>query len=258
MQRKFLRGGLGLAAALVKLGAVAAAELPDGFVYLRDVEPLIVQDIRYFGAGNFVGRPVKGYAAPECVLTEKAASALKKAHEKLRHKSLGLKVLDCYRPARAVADFMAWSKEIGGESAKGYYHPTLEKRRLFELGYVASRSGHSSGSTVDVTLVPLCAPSEEAADRRPDGLCFRTSVYLQGPIDMGSDFDCFHPRSHFSASGISKEARRNRDLLRQAMTAAGFLSFENEWWHFRLANEPFPGRSFDFPITPRNSGSSAP
>lgn len=248
-------GFLAFTVLLLCLRAGTAAELPHGFVYLRDIAPLIIQDIRYFGSANFVGRQVKGYEAPECILTDKAATALKKAQETLRDKGLGLKVLDCYRPARAVADFVAWSKEGGGdESTKGYYYPTLPKRRLFELGYVASRSGHSSGSTVDVTLAPLFAPSEGLADRRPNGPCFRTSVYLQGTKDMGSDFDCFHPQSHFSAEGISNEARRNRDLLRQAMTAAGFLPLEKEWWHFRLANEPFEGRSFDFPITPRKSG----
>ena len=254
----------GLASLLaVVLGSIAAhaasrGEMPRGFVYLRDVAPDIAQDIRYFGTENFVGRTVKGYEAGECVLTAEAAAALKRAHETLHAKGFGLKVLDCYRPARAVEDFVEWADEPGDQRTKAYYYPTLAKSRLFSLNFISSRSRHSAGSTVDLTLVPFPAPAAvspepKPAELKPDGPCFQTSVYLQGPLDMGSDFDCFHPKSHFHSDSISAAARANRDTLRSAMREEGFAPMATEWWHFQLRDAPYEGRRFDFPIVPRSS-----
>jgi D-alanyl-D-alanine dipeptidase len=246
----------------VVLGAIAAhaasrAEMPRGFVYLRDVAPDIAQDIRYAGPENFVGRKVKGYEAAECVLTKQAAEAVKRAHEKLHAKGFGLKVLDCYRPVRAVEDFVDWADD-GSQRTKAYYYPTLRKGSLFSLNFISSRSRHSAGSTVDLTLVPFPAASPSSAEGKPtvptpDGPCFKTSVYLQGPLDMGSDFDCFHPKSHFHSEDISAAARTNRDTLRAAMREEGFFPMATEWWHYTLRDEPFEGRRFDFPIVPRPS-----
>jgi D-alanyl-D-alanine dipeptidase len=236
--------------------AASRERMPRDFVYLRDVAPDIAQDIRYAGAENFTGHKVKGYDAAECVLTAPAAAALKRAHEKLHAKGFGLKVLDCYRPARAVEEFVDWADESGDQRTKPYYYPTLAKGSLFSHNYISSRSRHSSGSTVDLTLVPFPAPAPPLPEAKPDGPCFKTSVYLQGPLDMGSDFDCFHPKSHFHSESISSAARANRDTLREAMRDEGFFPMATEWWHFTLRDEPYEGRRFDFPIKPRESSGS--
>lgn len=204
-------------------------ERPPGFVDAAALAPGLVVEMRYAGAHNFVGRPIAGYEAPVCLLTERAAWALAEVQRALAAEGRGLKVYDCYRPARAVADFAAWARDPHDQRTRAEFYPNIDKSRLFELGYIAERSGHSRGSTVDVTLVDRASSAE---------------------LDMGTPFDLFDPRSWPSDASVSPQAQANRRALRDAMTAGGFRPLREEWWHFTLEAEPFPETYFDFPVSP--------
>ena len=225
---------------------------PPGFVDLSDVDPTIVQDIRYATPHNFVGRPIKGYLEPRCILTIQAAQALHQVQTAARAKGYGLKVYDCYRPSRAGDDFAAWAKDLNDQAMKGEFYPDEPKSRLFADGYVGGgRTSHSRGSTMDLTLVPYPPPTQRpfvpgdplqpctnpAGQRFPD-----TS------IDMGTGFDCFDARSHTLDARITGAARDNRLLLRQLMTDAGFVNYSNEWWHYDFTRDPHPDTYYDFPV----------
>jgi D-alanyl-D-alanine dipeptidase len=206
-----------------------AAERPTAFVDASTLVPGLVVDMRYAGAHNFVGAPVDGYDRPVCLLTRQAAQALARVQHDLAGQKLGLKVFDCYRPRRAVADFVRWARDVRDTKAKAEFYPTVDKRQLFALGYISPQSGHSRGSTVDITLVRL--DGAEPAE-----------------LDMGTAFDTFSPRSWPSDTTVGAEARRNRALLADAMRRHGFVRYVKEWWHFTLGGEPFPGTYFDFPV----------
>lgn len=232
---------------------VRAAGLPPGFVYLRDVDASIVQDIRYAGARNFVGRPIAGYEAGECVLTEKAARALGVVQAALAARQLSLIVWDCYRPARAVADFWRWSTNPADDRMRPEFYPRIDKSRLFALGYIAKRSGHSRGSTVDLGIAPAgsAVPAyDPAAPPRP---CFAPAGRRadEGAVDLGTSYDCMDALAATDHPAAGKTALENRRLLQTLMVRAGFTPYAKEWWHFQLNNEPFPGQVFDFPIKPR-------
>lgn len=237
-------------------GAAAAAQsrLPAGFVYLRDVARTIRQDIRYAGPHNFIGRTIDGYDAPECVLTSEAAHALVRVQNSLRRSGLALIVWDCYRPARAVADFLRWTNDADARMKVEFY-PDTEKNKLVALGYIAARSTHSRGSTVDLGLVPLslAAAPPPWSGKGPLAPCTagKGDRTEDGTVDLGTGFDCFDARAHFAFQDIGAAARANRTLLRSAMVRQGFVPYDREWWHFRLAREPYPNRVFDFPIPPR-------
>jgi len=192
----------------------------------RTVVPGLVPEIRYAGSHNFVGRPIDGYRAPRCLLTQPAANALAEVARDLAIRGLVIKVFDCYRPARAVADFAHWARDPRDQAAKAEFYPDVDKRTLFRDGYIASRSGHSRGSTVDLTLA------------RADG----------AELDMGTPFDYFSPRSWTAASSVTAEQHANRMRLAAAMQRRGFRGYPKEWWHFTLRNEPFPGTYFDVPV----------
>ena len=212
---------------LVPQSARAQASLPTGFVDAAAVVDGLVVDMRYFGSDNFVGERIDGYERPRCVLSAPAANALAAVQRGLAARGLGLKVFDCYRPQRAVANFVRWAQRIDDVKRKREFYPHVDKRDLFKEGYISQRSGHSRGSTVDLTLV-----------RRSDGR----------ELDMGSPFDFFSPKSWSSDASVSGEAHANRALLAAAMTHGGFRPYKKEWWHFTLAGEPFPDTYFDFPI----------
>jgi len=232
----------------------SAADLPEDFVYLRDVDPTILQDMRYAGSDNFTGTRVPGYDAPECVLLRPAAEALKAVQADLRPKGLTLKVYDCYRPTRAVAAFVAWAKEPDVPSAKMVHYPNLPKTALFP-DYIATRSGHSRGATVDLTLVPIAAgsqgsaPAESAAPRSCTAP--QEARAPDGSLAMGTSFDCFDVKANTAAPGLTGEERANRAMLVDAMQAHGFETYPKEWWHFTYQPEPYPETYFDFPIEPR-------
>ena len=234
--------------------APAPAELAAGFVYLADIDASIVQDIRYAGAHNFVGRPIAGYQAAECVLTEQAARALAKVQSQLARKKLALIVWDCYRPARASADFVRWSKDASDTRMKAEFYPRIDKSRIFQLGYLSTRSAHSRGSTVDLGIVPASVSSAASYDpAAPLVSCIarKGERFDDGTIDFGTGYDCLDELATTTHPAISPQARANRLMLRELMLAAGFRPYRREWWHFELIDEPFPQQSFDFPIRPR-------
>jgi D-alanyl-D-alanine dipeptidase len=206
--------------------AAAAEARPEAFVDAETIAPGLVREMRYATAHNFVGVPIDGYERPICYLTRPAATALAAVSRDLAPRGLALKVYDCYRPARAVAHFVRWARRLGDVSQKAEFYPQVDKSTLFRDGYIASHSGHSRGSTVDITLV------------RTDGRA----------VDMGTPFDFFSPRTWPSDRTVSAEAQRNRAALAQAMGRRGFRPYDKEWWHFTLRNEPFPRTYFDFPV----------
>lgn len=230
---------------------IFAAQLPKGFVYLKDVDPSILQDIRYAGYHNFVGRPIKGYHAAECILTKQAADALQKVQAALLKSNLSLKVYDCYRPQRAVNDFLAWSKQPNNTKMKDEFYPRVAKNHLFSYGYIAAKSGHSRGSTMDLTIVPLPTP-QQADYHRGQKLveCYAPyhDRYRDNSIDMGTGFDCLDAKAHGLSPRVPLIAYQNRKLLRHIMQKYGFQPYEKEWWHFTLKNEPYPKTYFNFPI----------
>lgn len=204
------------------LSACSGAERSESFVDAADAAPRAIYDIRYAGAENFTGGPVDGYEAPRCLLTREAASALAAAEADLEAMGLRLRVYDCYRPQRAVDHFTRWAADESDVATKPDYYPNVSKTALFARGYIAERSGHSRGSTVDLTI---------------DGL------------DMGSPWDRFDEISHTASRAVAAEARANRLLLKLVMERHGFKNYDQEWWHYTLSGEPFPETYFDFPIT---------
>lgn len=200
---------------------------PDSFVALHGLIPDLVVELRYLGSNNFLGRPVQGYQASVVYMSEPAARALQAVQASLAPEGLGLKVFDAYRPQRAVDDFVRWAADGSDIVMKQQYYPSLNKDELFPQGYIAERSGHSRGSTVDLTLVRL-ADSQE--------------------LDMGSPYDFFDPVSWPSDTSITAAQQVNRLKLREAMLAHGFRPLDTEWWHFTLEGEPYTDTYFDFPV----------
>lgn len=238
--------------ALALAGTAGAAEepfeLPDGFVYLSEAAPRVRQSIRYLGVDNFLGRPVRGYEVAECILSEPAAKALALVAADLASEGLGLKVFDCYRPQRAVDDFVEWGHDLADQKTKPVFYARVDKARLFELGYIASRSGHSRGSTVDLTTVRLDVPLSQR--RPPTEACYESSAASRPPdeLDFGTPWDCFDELSHTEHPAIGGEAAANRARFVAAMKRRGFSNYSREWWHYTLEDEPFPETYFDFPI----------
>ena len=228
-------------------------DLPDGFVRLSETAPEIAQEIRYTTAYNFVGAPIDGYLAPECILSEEAAGALRRAAAELARRDLGLKVYDCYRPQQAVDHFVRWIRRPDDQAMKTAFYPDEPKHLLVRRGYISTRSGHSRGSTVDLTLVRLPAAERVRTHFPADSLAPRCDAPYPGrldeqDLDMGTAYDCLSPLSATASRGVSAEARANRRLLVGAMSRAGFRNYTKEWWHFTLRGEPFSGRYFDFPV----------
>lgn len=182
-------------------------------------------DIRYYGSYNFVGRRIKGYNSPKCLLTSKASDALAKVQNDIIPFGLSLKVYDCYRPQKAVNDFVAWAKDLSDTKMKREFYPNEDKKELFKKGYIASRSAHSRGSTVDLTLVSA-----------------------SGDLDMGSKFDYFGASSNTTNPNMSEVQKRNRLLLKTVMEKNGFVNYEKEWWHYTLKKEPYPNDFLDIDV----------
>lgn len=198
------------------------------FILLADYIPSVVQEIRYYSSYNFIGDRIDGYEAPVALLTRKAARALKYVSSEMIVKGYRLKIFDAYRPTTAVRHFILWGIEDTDIRMKPYFYPDLEKQELFAKGYIAKQSSHSRGSTVDLTLLDMTTGKE---------------------VDMGSPFDFFAEISHPDYKGITDEQFENRMFLQDAMKRAGFLPIDCEWWHFTLADEPYPDTYFQFPVT---------
>ncbi len=201
---------------------------PSGFVLLSDHIPGIIQEIRYFTTYNFVGERVDGYEEPIALLTIEAARCLKEVSNTANVMGYRLKIFDAYRPVRAVKHFVMWGLEDLDQRMKPFFYPDLDKRDLFNRGYIATQSTHSRGSTVDLTLLNMETGKE---------------------LDMGSPFDFFGPVSHPDYMNITKEQFDNRMILRNLMLENGFEPIDCEWWHFTLKNEPYPETYFDFPVS---------
>ncbi|WP_327739148.1 M15 family metallopeptidase [Streptomyces nojiriensis] len=239
----------------------SGAKAPRAFVALRSVDPTILQDMRYARPHNFVGEPVDGYRQPVCILTRPAAEALHRAQVRLLRQGYSLKVYDCYRPQRAVDHFVRWAEDLGDERRKAEFYPRVEKSRLFEDGYIARKSGHSRGSTMDVTLVRLPAlPAPRPRPGRESVPCYapRAERYPDNSVDMGTGFDCFDTLSHTDDPRVQGAQRANRDLLRSVLAAEGFVNLPEEWWHFTHKPELFPDTYFDFPVAHRSVAGHRP
>jgi len=201
-------------------------KLPDGFVYLHNVDPSIQLDLRYFTSNNFVGAPVDGYKREVCICTVEAAKALKEVQKEVQAKGWSLIVFDAYRPQKAVNHFIRWAKDLNDTLTKSKFYPQVDKTDLFKLNYIASKSSHSRGSTFDLTIL------DEKGNL----------------LDMGSHFDYFGHMSWPDYDGISSEQKANRLYLQSIMKKHGFNPYQEEWWHFTLKDEPFPDTYFDFDV----------
>jgi D-alanyl-D-alanine dipeptidase len=225
---------------------------PKDFVTLRSVDPTIIQEMRYFTPHNFVGERIDGYAQPICVLTRPAAQALHKAQTRLLRQGYTLKVYDCYRPQRAVDHFVRWAKDLDDQAMKSEFYPNVDKTRLFADGYIAEKSGHSRGSTLDVTLVKLPAkPTRPYHPGEPLVPCFAPAGerFPDNSVDMGTGFDCFDTLSHTLDPRVQGEQRANRLRLKSTLEGLGFVNLPEEWWHYTYKPEPYPDTYFDFPVS---------
>ena len=201
------------------------AQLPKGFVYAKELIPDLAEELRYCTKNNFIGEAVDGYENPVIIMTLQTAIALKKVQTILKKNGLGLKIYDAYRPQQAVNHFVRWAKVKNDTLMKPQYYPNIPKRKLIPAGYIASKSRHSSGSTVDLTVIDLKTGKE---------------------LDMGSPYDFFGQKSWVKAPHLEKQHRKNRNLLQKVMTKNGFRNYMQEWWHFTLKGEPFKNQYFDF------------
>ncbi|WP_241845542.1 M15 family metallopeptidase [Streptomyces silvensis] len=231
---------------------------PPEFVALRSVDPTILQEMRYFTPHNFVGERIDGYRQPVCLLTRPAARALHAAQRKLLRQGYSLKVYDCYRPQRAVDHFVRWAKDLDDERMKREFYPRVDKSRLFEDGYIAEKSGHSRGSTVDLTLVRLPAkPTRPYVPGEPLTPCYapRGERFPDNSVDMGTGYDCFDTLSHTDDPRVQGKQRAHRQLLKETLAQAGLVNLPEEWWHYTYKPEPFPDTYFDFPVSYRSLSS---
>ena len=206
---------------------ITFAQVPPGFVYVKDIIPSIQVDLRYYSQQNFLGTKVDGYNKNTAILTRKAAQALQNVQNELLQENLSILIYDGYRPQVAVNHFVRWSKDLKDTLQKKQFYPEIQKQYLFREGYISSKSGHSRGSTLDVTLINL------------------TTCEV---LEMGSSFDFFGMQSWFNYNLLSDEQKFNRLRLREIMVKYGFTFYEKEWWHFTLQNEPFPDVYFDFEV----------
>ncbi len=197
------------------------------FVVLTDIDPDVILEIRYYSTYNFVGDRIDGYEQPTALLTKEAATALKGVSDDLAKKGYRLKIYDAYRPQKAVNHFERWANDTNDDRMREYFYPELDKSVLFDKGYIANYSGHSRGSTVDLTLFNMKTGNE---------------------VDMGGTFDYFGERSHPDYKNITDQQYKNRMILREAMMDHGFKPLDEEWWHFTLENEPYPDTYFTFPV----------
>lgn len=237
---------------VIYMGSALASNnnLPEGFVYVDEVDPSIKISLRYYGKDNFLGRIVKGYNVNRAIISKSAAHALHKVQKELKKHNLSLLIYDAYRPQQAVNDFIAWSEEDEEQNSnKKWFYPNLDKINLFNAGYIAKKSGHSRGSTVDLTIINQAQEVKIPKYyyvKLPDG---QEIPYIEdGSINMGSSFDLLDEVSHTEYTNLSESAKINRKFLRDVMLKYGFENYYKEWWHFTLQNELFTDNYFDFPV----------
>ncbi|WP_405605515.1 M15 family metallopeptidase [Polaribacter sp. Asnod1-A03] len=202
-------------------------KLENGFVYLSDIDQTIQLELRYLSHHNFIGKPINGYYKSKIIVTKETAEALKNIQQILLKKGLSLKIFDAYRPQQAVDHFVLWAKDLKDTLMKNEFYPDVPKNKLFEQGYIATKSGHTRGSTVDLTIINVKSGKE---------------------LNMGSPYDFFGEKSHTYYDKIDKKEKQNRLFLRKIMIENGFKPYNYEWWHFTLKEEPFPKKYFNFPV----------
>ena len=206
---------------------ISSQTLPKGFSYVSEIDATIKKELRYATSNNFIGKPIDGYLKDSLIISTPAAKALKKIQTKLMLSGLSLKIFDAYRPQQAVDHFVRWAKVMNDTLMKQFYYPDVQKSELFTLGFIASKSGHTRGSTVDLSIVDVKTNKE---------------------LDMGSSYDFFGEKSHPFYKKITEAQMKNRMLLRTIMIKNGFIPYDNEWWHFTLKDEPYPTTYFNFLI----------
>ena len=206
---------------------ISSQTLPKGFSYVSEIDVTIKKELRYATSNNFIGKPIDGYLKDSLIISTPAAKALKKIQTKLMLSGLSLKIFDAYRPQQAVDHFVRWAKVMNDTLMKQLYYPDVQKSELFTLGFIASKSGHTRGSTVDLSIVDVKTNKE---------------------VDMGSSYDFFGEKSHPFYKKITEAQMKNRMLLRTIMIKNGFIPYDNEWWHFTLKDEPYPTTYFNFLI----------
>jgi len=212
---------------LMALAFTNQQQLPEGFVYANTIIPDLDVELRYYSSNNFVGDTIDGYHANKLIISKPTAEALKLVQSELQQQNLCLKVYDGYRPQQAVNQFMRWAKDLKDTKNKQQFYPDVKKRHLFRDGYIASRSGHSRGSTLDLTII---------------------NGNTQEPLDMGSPYDFFGEQSWIDYAHLTETQKQNRQLLQTVMLKHGFRNYPKEWWHFTLRGEPFPNTFFDFEV----------
>ena len=206
---------------------ISSQTLPKGFSYVSEIDVTIKKELRYGASNNFIGKPIDGYLKDSLIISTPAAKALKEIQTKLMLSGLSLKIFDAYRPQQAVDHFVRWAKVMNDTLMKQLYYPDVQKSELFTLGFIASKSGHTRGSTVDLSIVDVKTNKE---------------------VDMGSSYDFFGEKSHPFYKKITEAQMKNRMLLRTIMIKNGFIPYDNEWWHFTLKDEPYPTTYFNFLI----------
>ena len=206
---------------------ISSQTLPKGFSYVSEIDATIKKELRYATSNNFIGKPIDGYLKDSLIISTPAAKALKEIQTKLMLSGLSLKIFDAYRPQQAVDYFVRWAKVMNDTLMKQLYYPDVQKSELFTLGFIASKSGHTRGSTVDLSIVDVKTNKE---------------------VDMGSSYDFFGEKSHPFYKKITEAQMKNRMLLRTIMIKNGFIPYDNEWWHFTLKDEPYPTTYFNFLI----------
>ena len=206
---------------------ISSQTLPKGFSYVSEIDATIKKELRYGTSNNFIGKPIDGYLKDSLIISTPAAKALKEIQTKLMLSGLSLKIFDAYRPQQAVDHFVRWAKVMNDTLMKQFYYPDVQKSELFTLGFIASKSGHTRGSTVDLCIVDVKTNKE---------------------LDMGSSYDFFGEKSHPFYKKITEAQMKNRMLLRTIMIKNGFIPYDNEWWHFTLKDEPYPTTYFNFLI----------
>ena len=206
---------------------ISSQTLPKGFSYVSEIDATIKKELRYATSNNFIGKPIDGYLKDSLIISKPAAKALKEIQTKLMLSGLSLKIFDAYRPQQAVDHFVRWAKVMNDTLMKQLYYPDVQKSELFTLGFIASKSGHTRGSTVDLSIVDVKTNKE---------------------VDMGSSYDFFGEKSHPFYKKITEAQMKNRMLLRTIMIKNGFIPYDNEWWHFTLKDEPYPTTYFNFLI----------
>ncbi len=206
---------------------ISSQTLPKGFSYVSEIDATIKKELRYATSNNFIGKPIDGYLKDSLIISTPAAKALKEIQTKLMLSGLSLKIFDAYRPQQAVDHFVRWAKVMNDTLMKQLYYPDVQKSELFTLGFIASKSGHTRGSTVDLSIVDVKTNKE---------------------VDMGSSYDFFGEKSHPFYKKITEAQMKNRMLLRTIMIKNGFIPYDNEWWHFTLKDEPYPTTYFNFLI----------